>query len=312
MKKKVLITGGHGMLGTLVRERLSEREWVGEVIAPKSTECDLRDQGATRALFWAVKPAIVVHCAGNVGGIGYAKDHPGEFFYDNLMVGINALHVSHEVSVEKFVGIGSVCAYPEFASIPLKEETLWDGYPQEVNAPYGIAKKAMLVAGQTYREQYGFHAIHLLLVNLYGPGDKFDPVRSHVIAALIRKFSEAVERNEATVTLWGDGTPTREFLFAGDAADAIVLATERYDEPAPVNIGSGQEISIKDLAVLIARETGYKGKIVWDTSKPNGQPRRCLDTMKAKEKFGFKANISLQDGIKQTVVWYRKHLASLR
>ena len=307
MGKRVLVTGSSGMLGSFLCPKLREQSWVGELITPDHHACDLRDLQAVNKLFIQERPDIIIHLAGNVGGIGYARTHPGSFFYDNAVMGINVLEAARLANVEKFVGMGSVCSYPEFAPIPLQEETLWDGYPQEVNAPYGIAKKALLVMSQAYRQQYNFNAIHLLLVNLYGPGDKFDLERSHVIGALIRKFSDAVRDGAPAVTLWGDGSPTREFLYVGDAAQAVLLATERYDESDPVNIGSGQEISIKDLAKLIALEVGFAGHIVWDSSKPNGQPRRCLNTRKAAELFAFHARTPLKEGIARTVAWFREN-----
>ncbi|PIR48221.1 GDP-fucose synthetase [Candidatus Peregrinibacteria bacterium CG10_big_fil_rev_8_21_14_0_10_55_24] len=307
MGKRVLVTGSSGMLGSFLCPKLRKQSWVGELITPDHHACDLRDQQATRRLFEQERPDIVIHLAGNVGGIGYARAHPGNFFYDNAIMGIHVLESARLTGIEKFVGMGSVCAYPEFAPIPLQEKTLWDGYPQEVNAPYGIAKKALLVMSQAYRQQYELNAIHLLLVNLYGPGDKFDLERSHVIGALIRKFSDAARDGMPSVTLWGDGSPTREFLYAQDAAQAVLLATERYDGADPINIGSGQEISVKDLAKVIAAEVGFTGEISWDRNKPNGQPRRCLDTRKAAELFGFQAHTPLEEGIARTVAWFREN-----
>lgn len=305
MSKRVLVTGGHGFLGSAVCERLRQTDWAGEIIAPRHTEYDLTQQQAAVQMYKDHHPEIVIHCAGHVGGIKDAREHPAEFYYDNLMIGTNAQHYAYEAGVEKFVGVGSVCAYPEWAPIPLKEDTLWDGYPEKVNAPYGIAKKMLLVQGNAYRQQYGFHSIHLLLVNLYGPRDNFDPETSHVIPGLIRKFLEAKEANAPTVMLWGDGTPTREFLYVDDAADGIVRAAALYDAPEPVNLGSNQEIAVSDLANIIAQEIGYTGQIEWNTSVPNGQPRRCLDTSRAAELFQFRAAMSLKEGIKNTIEWYQ-------
>jgi GDP-L-fucose synthase len=303
--KRVLVTGGTGFLGSFVCERLKKTDWVGEIIVPRHAEYDLRDQRAVKAMYTDHHPEIVIHCAGHVGGIKDAREHPADFFYDNLMMGVNVQHGAYEAKVEKFIGVGSVCAYPEWAPIPLKEETLWDGYPEKVNAPYGVAKKMLLVQGNAYRQQYGFRSIHLLLVNLYGPRDNFDPETSHVIPGLIRKFLEAKETGASSVTLWGDGSPTREFLYAADAANGIVLAAEKYDAPDPVNLGSGQEIAVRDLATVIAADIGYTGEILWNTSVPNGQPRRCLDTSRAEKEFGFRAAVPLKDGIRETIEWYK-------
>lgn len=253
------------------------------------------------------KPDSVIHLAAVVGGIGANREHPGKFFYENLLMGLHAMHQAYAQGVKKFVCIGTICAYPKFTPVPFREEELWNGYPEETNAPYGIAKKALLVQAQAYRAEYGFNAIYLLPVNLYGPGDNFDPETSHVIPAMICKFVEAKESGSPTVSLWGDGTPTREFLYVEDAAEGIVLAAEKYDAPEPVNLGTGQEISMKDLAALIAQEVGYTGEIMWDTSKPNGQPRRCLDVRRAKEQFGFQAAMPFEEGIRKTVAWFLEH-----
>jgi GDP-L-fucose synthase len=258
-----------------------------------------------RVYAWA-RPDVVIHLAAVVGGIGANRAHPGQFFYDNLMMGALLMEHARRAEVKKFVAIGTICSYPKFTPIPFKEENLWDGYPEETNAPYGLAKKMLLVQAQAYRQEYGFNAIYLLPVNLYGPGDSFDPETSHVIPALIRKCLEATEREEPEIVCWGDGTPTREFLYVEDAAEAIVLATERYDEPEPVNIGAGFEISIKELVELIADLTGFQGRIVWDTNKPNGQPRRCLDTTRAWEAFGFQAKADFREGLRRTIEWYRE------
>ena len=304
--KRVLVTGGAGFLGSHVVEKLKSRPWVGEVFVPRSRDYDLRREAAVDRLYADVRPHVVIHLAATVGGIGANRAHPGAFFYDNLLMGVHTLHHAYRHGVEKFVGIGTVCAYPKFTPVPFQEDDLWNGYPEETNAPYGLAKKMLLVQGQAYRQQYGFNAIYLLPVNLYGPGDNFDLETGHVIPALIRRFIEAQERPDASsVVLWGDGSPTREFLYVEDAAEAIVLATERYDKPEPMNIGSGQEIAIKELAQLIAKLTGYQGEILWDTSKPNGQPRRCLDTSRAERELGWRATTSLEDGLRRTVEWYR-------
>jgi len=305
MTKRVLVTGGKGFLGSAVCERLKKTDWAGEILAPSSAEYDLRNQVAAEAMYRDLRPEIVIHCAAHVGGIKDAREHPADFYYNNLTIGTNAQHFAYKAGVEKFIGVGSVCAYPEWAPIPLREETLWDGYPEKVNAPYGIAKKMLLVQGNAYRQQYGFRSVHLLLVNLYGPRDNFDPETSHVIPGLIRKFLEAQESGAPSVMLWGDGTPTREFLYVDDAANGIVLAAEQYDSPEPVNIGASREIAVKDLAHIIAADIGYTGEIQWNTSVPNGQPRRCLDTSKAQELFGFRASMPLEEGIKKTIEWYK-------
>lgn len=305
MTKRVLVTGGKGFLGSAVCERLKKTDWAGEILAPSSAEYDLRNQVAAEAMYCDLRPEIVIHCAAHVGGIKDAREHPADFYYNNLTIGTNAQHFAYKAGVEKFIGVGSVCAYPEWAPIPLREETLWDGYPEKVNAPYGIAKKMLLVQGNAYRQQYGFRSIHLLLVNLYGPRDNFDPETSHVIPGLIRKFLEAKESGAPSVMLWGDGTPTREFLYVDDAANGIVLAAEQYDSPQPINIGASREIAVKDLAHIIAADIGFTGEIQWNTSVPNGQPRRCLDTSKAQELFGFRASMPLEEGIKNTIAWYK-------
>jgi GDP-L-fucose synthase len=259
-------------------------------------------------LYEDVRPDIVIHLAGVVGGIGINRTEPGRFFYDNLIMGIQTMHYAYLYGVEKFVAVGTICSYPKFTPVPFREENLWNGYPEETNAPYGLAKKMLLVQAEAYRQQYGFNAIYLLPVNLYGPRDNFDLETSHVIPALIRKFIEAWEHpNAPAVTVWGDGSPTREFLYVKDCAEAIVLATERYNKSDPVNIGAGFEISIKDLAHLIADLTDFKGDLVWDTSKPGGQPRRCLDTSRAEREFGWQAKTSLEEGLRQTIKWYRTH-----
>ena len=302
--KRVCVTGGAGFLGSFVVEAL-HRRGAREVSAPRSREYDLRRLDAVQSLLADVRPHLIIHLAARVGGIGANRAQPAEFFYDNLMMGAPLLHEAWRAGVEKFVAIGTVCAYPKHAPIPFREENLWDGYPEETNAPYGLAKKMLLVQSETYRAQYGFNSIFLLPVNLYGPRDNFDPATSHVIPALIRKCLGAVARGEEEIVVWGDGSPTREFLYVEDAAEGVVLAAERYDGSDPVNLGSASEISILDLTTRIARLTGFAGRLTWDASKPNGQPRRKLDTSRAEELFGFTASVPLRDGIARTVAWYR-------
>jgi GDP-L-fucose synthase len=310
--KRIVVTGGAGFLGSFLIEELEARG-ATEIFVPRSKAYDLRNRDAVRRLLADTRPNIVIHLAARVGGIGINRTRPAEFFYDNLMMGADLMHESWRAGVDKFVAIGTICAYPKYTPVPFKEENLWDGYPEETNAPYGIAKKMLLVQAQAYRQQYGFNVIYLLPVNLYGPRDNFDLETSHVIPALIRKFIEAQERADAqpgsasTVTVWGDGSPTREFLYVKDCAEAIILATEQYNKPAPVNIGAGFEISIKDLVHLIADMTNFKGEIIWDTSKPGGQPRRCLDTSRAEREFGFKARTSFEEALRQTIKWYQAH-----
>jgi GDP-L-fucose synthase len=305
--KGVLVTGGAGFLGSFVVDRLRETEWCSEVVAPRSRDYDLRGNSAVIRLFKDTRPDIVIHAAGIVGGIGANRQRPGEFFYDNLIMGTQVMEQARLFGVEKFVAIGTICAYPKFTAVPFREDSLWDGYPEETNAPYGLAKKMLLVQAQAYRQQYGFNAIYLLPVNLYGPRDNFEPASSHVIPALIKKCFDAIDDQEDEIVVWGDGTPTREFLYVGDCAEAIVLATERYDKPEPVNIGAGFEISIKDLVQLITDLTGFKGSIRWDASKPGGQPRRCLDVGRAELEFGFRARTSFEEGLQRTVEWYRNY-----
>ncbi|GAB4525691.1 MAG: GDP-L-fucose synthase [Anaerolineales bacterium] len=304
--KRVCVTGGAGFLGSFVQEVLRERG-ATDIFIPTIEEYDLTQIEDIRRMLDDAKPNLVIHLAALAGGIGANRARPAEFFYKNLMMGVPLMHESWARGVEKFVAIGTICAYPKFTPVPFKEENLWDGYPEETNAPYGLAKKMLLVQAQAYREQYGFNAIYLLPVNLYGPRDNFDLETSHVIPALIRKMVEAQERGEKQVVLWGDGSPTREFFYAGDAARGIVLAAERYNGPEPVNLGAGMEISIKDLAELIARLTGFEGEIVWDTSKPNGQPRRRLDVTRAREYFGFEAQMSFEEGLRRTIAWFRQN-----
>ncbi|MBM3123192.1 MAG: GDP-L-fucose synthase [Chloroflexi bacterium] len=301
--RRVCVTGGAGFLGSYILEKLRQRG-AAEVFVPLIEEYDLVQQSEIVRVLDRARPDVILHLAAHVGGIGANRLHPAEFFYDNLMMGVQLMHEAWKRGVEKFVALGTVCAYPKFTPVPFREEDLWNGYPEETNAPYGLAKKMMLVQSQAYRQQYGFHSIFLLPVNMYGPRDNFNLETSHVIPALIRKCVEAKKDGRDEVVLWGDGTPTREFIFADDAAEGILLATERYDDSEPVNLGSGREISIRDLAALIGRLTGYRGRFVWDASKPNGQPRRALETSKAEALFGFRAQTSFEDGLRQTVDWY--------
>ncbi len=310
--RRVCVTGGAGFLGSFVQQKLRERG-VGEIFVPTIEKYNLVEREDILRLLDDAQPDVIIHLAAHVGGIGANREHPAEFFYDNLMMGVQLMHESYRHGVEKFVAIGTVCAYPKFTPVPFKEDDLWIGYPEETNAPYGLAKKMLLVQAQAYRQQYGYNAIFLLPVNLYGPRDNFDLNSSHVIPAMIRKMIEAQQAGQKEVVLWGDGSPTREFIYAEDAAEGIVLATERYNGPDAVNIGSGHEIAIRDLAELIARLTGFDGKLVWDTTKPNGQPRRGLDTTRAEQYFGFKARTSFEEGLRRTIDWYRKaHTAQTR
>jgi len=331
LDKRVVITGGSGFLGSFVTEKLVSRG-VTDILIPRIENYNLTDRDDIRRLLAdALLPAakvptflkpehtslqpstfnaspanlIIIHLAAHVGGIGANREHPAEFFYDNLMMGVELMHQAWKNGVGKFTAIGTVCAYPKFTPVPFKEEDLWIGYPEETNAPYGLAKKMLLVQSQSYRQQYGFNSIYLLPVNLYGPRDNFNPASSHVIPALIRKAIEAQERGETEMVAWGDGSPTREFLYVEDAADAIVTATEKYNDSEPVNLGSGYEISIKDLNEMIVRLAGFKGKIAWDTSKPNGQPRRGLDTTRADKFFGWRARMSFEEGLARTVEWFK-------
>jgi GDP-L-fucose synthase len=301
--KRVLVTGGAGFLGSHGVRKLRERG-CQQVFVPRSREYDLVDNEACSRLLRDTQPNLVIHLAGLVGGIGANEASPGRFFYDNLIMGVQLMEQSRVANVPKFVAIGTVCAYPKFTPVPFKEDDLWNGYPEETNAPYGLAKKMLLVQSQAYRQQYGFNSIFLLPANLYGPNDEFDPVRSHVIPALIKKCVDAKESGSDHIVVWGDGTPTREFLFVEDAVEGILLASERYNKSEPVNLGSSFEISIKDLVETIARLTGFDGKIVWDKSKPNGQPRRKLDTGRAEREFGFRATTSFEEGLRRTVSWY--------
>lgn len=304
--KRICVTGGSGFLGThLVADLYAQG--AKEIFIPTIENYDLVDPQAILQLLADSNPDVIIHLAAHVGGIGANLEHPAEFFYDNLMMGVQLMHQAYLRGVEKFVAIGTVCAYPKFTPVPFSEDDLWIGYPEETNAPYGLAKKMLLVQSQAYREQYGFNSIFLLPVNLYGPGDNFNPRSSHVIPALIRKCVEAKESGKDHIVVWGDGSPTREFIYVTDAAHGIALATARYDQSLPVNLGSGFEISIKDLVNKIALMTGFKGDLVWDTSKPNGQPRRALDTTRAKEYFGFKAEVDFDEGLRKTIDWFLKH-----
>jgi GDP-L-fucose synthase len=300
---RTLVTGGAGFLGSHVVERL-RRGGIQPFVA-RSSDYNLLESADTARLFADTRPELVFHLAAEVGGIGANRGHPGRYWYANLMMGANVLEASRNAAVEKIVLLGTVCAYPKLASVPFKEDDLWNGYPEETNAPYGIAKKALLVGAQSYREQYGLNAIFLLPVNLYGPRDNFDLETSHVIPALIRKMTEAKERSEERVVLWGDGSPTREFLYVEDCAEALRLAAKDYDGPEPVNLGTGEEVSIRELAAIVAEATDYEGEIAWDTTRPNGQPRRRLDVTRAEQLFGFRAATPLREGIERTLTWYR-------
>jgi GDP-L-fucose synthase len=307
--KRVLLTGGSGFLGQYVRARIAERK-PAALVAPRSAEYDLTEQAAVRAILDDHRPDVVIHLAAVVGGIAANRAWPGRFFYDNIVMGLLLMEEARKRGVKKFVTVGTICSYPKFTPVPFREEELWNGYPEETNAPYGIAKKALLVQGQAYRQQYGFNAITLLPVNLYGPGDNFDPRSSHVIPALIRRMIAARASGTSSVDVWGKGTATREFLFVRDAAEGIVRAAEFYNDSAPVNLGSGHEVSIADLAVLIKDVCRYRGELRWDPTKPDGQPRRCVDTSRASERFGFVARTSLRDGLRETVDWYEDVIAA--
>lgn len=304
--KRILVTGGAGFLGSAVCRALVQRGCAPErVHAVRKARFDLTHEADVERVFAELRPEIVIHLAAVVGGIGANRKNPGSFYYQNLVMGALLMEHARRAGVEKFVAIGTICAYPKFTPVPFREEDLWSGYPEETNAPYGIAKKVLLVQAQAYRQQYGFDAVYLLPVNLYGPGDNFDPESSHVIPALVRKCVEAVEQRRDAIEVWGTGRATREFLYVDDAAEGIVLASERYDGAEPVNLGAGFEISIKELAESIARISGFQGRLVWNAALPDGQPRRCLDTSKAEAWFGFKARTSFEDGLRRTVDWYR-------
>jgi GDP-L-fucose synthase len=302
--KRVCVTGGEGFLGAFVLERLARRG-AEEVFVPSIRDYDLVQQDAVRQMIADSRPDVIIHLAANVGGIGANLDQPAEFFYDNLMMGVQLMHEAWKRGVGKFVAVGTVCAYPKFSKPPFKEDDLWLGYPEETNAPYGLAKKMLLVQAQAYRKQYGFNAIYLLPANLYGPGDNFDLRTSHIVPALIRKCIEAVDRGEGVVTAWGTGKPTRELMYVDDASRGLLLAAERYNDSDPVNLGTGRAIPIKDLVELIAELTGFTGTIKWDRSKPDGQPKRSLDTSRAEQMFGFKAEMALEEGLRCTIEWYK-------
>src|SRR5215468_3703256 len=303
-EQSVLVTGGAGFLGQVVVDKLRARG-CQQIVVPRSKDSDLRDRDVVVGLLRDTRPHTIIHLAAVVGGIGANRANPGRFFYDNAIMGIQLMEYARQLQVEKFVAVGTICAYPKFTPVPFKEADLWNDYPEETNAPYGLAKKMMLVQAQAYRAQFGFNAIYLLPVNLYGPGDNFDMETSHVIPALIRKCVEAKESRSKEIILWGDGSPTREFLYVEDAAEGLLLAAEHYNGDQPVNLGSGEEISIRELAEMIAAEVGFTGNIFWDTTKPNGQPRRCLDVGRAKQLFGFQATARLRDGIPKTVTWFQ-------
>jgi GDP-L-fucose synthase len=304
--QRILVTGGAGFLGKQVIDQLclagADRN---KITVPRSRDTDLRQMEACKRA--VDQQDIVIHLAAHVGGIGLNREKPAELFYDNLMMGTQLIHAAYEAGVKKFTCVGTICAYPKFTPVPFKEDDIWNGYPEETNAPYGVAKKALLVQLQAYRQQYGFDGIYLLPVNLYGPEDNFDPRSSHVIPALIRKVHEAQQLGDAQIPVWGDGSPTREFLYSTDAARGIVIGTQKYSDPEPVNLGTGYEISIKDLIELICKLMEYQGEIVWETHQPNGQPRRCLDTERAKQAFGFTAEVGFEEGLRNTIAWYRQN-----
>jgi len=305
-KERVVVTGGAGFLGSFVLEEL-RRRGARDVFIPRSRDYDLVEMAAVRRLYADAKPTLVIPMAARVGGIGANRDNPGKFFYDNLMMGVQLIEVGRQVGLKKLVALGTICAYPKFAPVPFKEDDIWNGYPEETNAPYGLAKKMLLVQSQAYRQQYGFNSSVLFPVNLYGPKDNFDLHSSHVIPALIRKCIEARERGDKQIVVWGDGSASREFLHARDAAEGIVAACERYDKSEPVNLGAGFEIKIRDLVPLVARVCRFEGEVVWDTTKPNGQPRRMLDTSRAVKEFGWKARIGFEEGLRETVAWFEAH-----
>ena len=303
--KRVVVTGGAGFLGSFVVEQLRARG-AGDIIVPRSRDYDLVEMAAVRKLYDDARPDLVIHLAAQVGGIGANRKNPGKYFYDNLMMGVQLIEEGRRRGLPKLVATGTICAYPKFAPVPFKEEDLWNGYPEETNAPYGLAKKMLLVQSEAYRAQYGFNSVVVFPVNLYGPRDNFDYESSHVIPAMIRKIEDAIRAGAGEVTLWGDGTPTREFLYVEDAADGILAAVERYDGSEPINLGSGEEISIRDLATLIARIMDYRGRFVYDTGKPNGQPRRRLSVERAERLLGWRARTSFEEGLKKTIAWWRE------
>ena len=304
--KRVVVTGGGGFLGRVVVEQLRHKG-CKHITVPRSEQFDLRKTSAIRRLYTRACPDMVIHLAAVVGGIGANLENPGKFFYDNLMMGVELMEQARRMGIDKFVAIGTICAYPKFCPVPFKEDNLWDGYPEETNAPYGLAKKMLLVQSQAYRQQYGFNSIYLLPVNLYGPGDNFSRSSSHVIPALIRKCVEAKALGSKQITVWGTGRATREFLYVDDAARGIILAAEKYNSSQPVNLGAGFEISIKKLVDLIVKLTKFKGDIIWDAGKPDGQPRRCLDTTRARKEFGFEAKVPFETGLKKTIAWYERN-----
>jgi GDP-L-fucose synthase len=308
--ERVVVTGGAGFLGGYVVEEL-RRRGATEVFVPRSRDYDLVDMEAVKRLCRDARPTVVLHLAARVGGIGANRDNPGKFFYDNLMMGVQLIEAARRAGVKKLVALGTICAYPKFCPVPFREEDIWNGYPEETNAPYGLAKKMLLVQSQAYREQYGFDSCVLFPVNLYGPHDNFDPQTSHVIPALVRKCLEARERGDRSIVVWGDGSASREFLHARDAAEGIVAASERYEKSDPVNLGAGFEIRIRDLVPLVARHCRFEGDVVWDETKPNGQPRRMLDTSRALREFGWKARIPFEDGLAETVAWYQSSRGSI-
>jgi len=310
-QERIVLTGGAGFLGAFVLEEL-RRRGARDVFVPRSREYDLVDMAAVRRIYADAKPTLVIHMAARVGGIGANRENPGKFFYDNLMMGVQLIEVGRQVGLKKLVALGTICAYPKFAPVPFKEEDIWNGYPEETNAPYGLAKKMLLVQSQAYRQQYGFNSSVLFPVNLYGPHDNFDLHSSHVIPALIRKCVEARERGDRQIVVWGDGSASREFLHARDAAEGIVIACERYDKSDPVNLGAGFEIKIRELVPLVARLCRFEGEIVWDTSKPNGQPRRMLDTSRAEREFGWKAQIGFEEGLRETIEWFEAHRGEIQ
>jgi len=309
--KRVVVTGGAGFLGSFVVEQLRTKG-CRQIIVPRSRDYDLVEMEAVRRLYADTTPDVLIHLAARVGGIGANQANPGRFFYENLMMGSQLIEIGRQRGLGKLVAIGTICAYPKFAPIPFQEDDIWAGYPEETNAPYGLAKKMMLVQSQAYRQQYGFNSIVLFPVNLYGPHDNFDLQTSHVIPALIRKCVEARDTGASEIVLWGDGTPTREFLYVEDAAEGILLAAEQYEDSRPLNLGTGEEISINGLATMIATEVGYTGRIAWDKTKPNGQPRRCLDVSRIKQTIGFQAKHTLRDGVKKTIAWFHAHREKLR
>jgi GDP-L-fucose synthase len=307
--KRIMLTGGSGFLGDNVRRRL-ESAGAAEIVVPRRAQFDLTESDAVSRAYDEARPDTVIHLAAEVGGIGANRDNPGRYFFANMAMGLHLIEEGRRRGLEKFVQVGTVCSYPKHTPVPFKEEALWDGYPEETNAPYGIAKKALLVMLQAYRDQYGFNGVYLMPVNLYGPGDNFDLHSSHVIPALIRKCEEARTAGRDEVVCWGTGSASREFLYVDDCADAIVAGAQRYDGPEPINVGAHEEIKIRDLTELISRLTGFDGELVWDTTKPDGQPRRCLDTTRARDLLGFKARTPLEDGLRQTIAWFREHAPS--